>query len=410
MKYRLTDEGKEYLKHGLPEQQLCDVLASGSLGLEEAKKKVKSFAVALAWAKQKKLVAFEGGKLALVKHPKDWPEQAALVAIEKGEEAHTELISTLLKRRLVEEIRDDIKSRAEKLVGSEVGELTPELISTGMWRKVKIKPYNVTAVGTVIHSGKRQPYGRFLDSVRRKLVSLGFSEMTGPLVESEFWNFDALFQPQGHPARDWADTYQLSNPKQGSLPAKKFVGAVRSAHESGWKYKWNPEKAAQLMPRAQGTAVSARRLADGVNVPGKYFCIARCFRPDVLDATHLIEFNQAEGIVIDPSLTFRNLLGILKMFAVEVAGAEQVKFMPDYYPFTEPSVQMSAKHPELGWIEFGGAGIFREELTNALGVKEPVIAWGLGIDRLAMFKLKIQDIRQLFSQDLEWLRSASVVN
>jgi len=409
MQYRLTGEGKDYLKHGLPEQQLCELLSKGSLELEEAKKSVKAFSVALAWAKQKKLVVFEAGKLSLAKHPKDWPEQAALAAIAEGREAYSEIVSTLLKRRLVEEVRDDVKSRAERLVGTEVGELTPELVSTGMWRKVKIKPYNVAAIGTPMHPGKRQPYGQFLDSVRRKLISLGFQEMTGPLVESEFWNFDALFQPQGHPARDWADTYQLKYPAKGSLPAKKFVGAVRSAHEKGWKYSWNPERAAQLMPRAQGTAVSARRLAGGVDVPGKYFCIARCFRPDVLDATHLIEFNQAEGIVVDPSLTFRNLLGILKMFAVEVAGTEQVKFMPDYYPFTEPSVQMSAKHPELGWIEFGGAGIFREELTAAFGVKEPVIAWGLGIDRLAMFKLGIQDIRNLFSQDLEWLRHASIV-
>jgi len=409
MQYRLTEEGKDYLKHGLPEQQLCILLSKGTLALDDAKKKVKSFSVALAWAKQKKLVTFEGGKLALIKQPKDWPEQIAMAAIANGDETHIEIISTLLKRRLVEEVRDDIKSRAEKLVGSEVAELTPELISTGLWRKVTIKPYNVTAVGERISPGKRQPYGAFLDDVRRKLMSLGFREMNGPLIESEFWNFDALFQPQSHPARDWADTYQLKEPSQGNLPAKKLVGAVSNAHEGGWKYDWNPAKAARLMPRAHCTAVSARTLASEPVIPGKYFCIGRCFRPDVLDATHLIEFNQVEGIVIDSRLTFRNLLGILKMFATEIAGAENVKFTPDYYPFTEPSVQMSAKHPELGWVEFGGAGIFREELTNALGVKEPVIAWGIGIDRLAMFKLGVKDIRYLFTTDLDWLRNEAVV-
>lgn len=409
MKYRLTDEGRECLKNGLPEQQLCSLLASGPMKIEDARQKLKSFSIGLAWAKQKGLVKLQDGKLVLVKEQPAWPEHAALMAVEQGKDVHTDVASVLIKRKLIEEVRDDIRSRAEKLAGSEVAELTPELIGTGLWRKVKIRPYNVCAIGMRIHPGKRQPYGHFLDGVRQKLISLGFSEMTGPLVESEFWNFDALFQPQGHPARDWTDTYQLKEPSAGALPAKKLVGAVRAAHESGWKYSWSPEKASKLMPRAHGTAVSARRLAEGVEIPGKYFCIARCFRPDVLDATHLIEFNQVEGIVVDPSLTFRNLLGILKMFASEIAGAEHVKFTPDYYPFTEPSVQMSAKHPELGWIEFGGAGMFREEVTKPLGVDASVIAWGIGIDRLAMFKLGIKDIRSLFSHDLEWLRSASIV-
>jgi phenylalanyl-tRNA synthetase alpha chain len=124
---------------------------------------------------------------------------------------------------------------------------------------------------------------------------------------------------------------------------------------------------------------------------------------------HGVEFNQIEGIVLGEALNFRHLLGILKMFAIEIAGAKKVKFIPDYYPFTEPSCQLSALHPELGWIEFGGSGIFREELTKPLGVNVPVIAWGLGIDRLAMFKLGIRDIRELFSQNLEWLRSQKVV-
>jgi phenylalanyl-tRNA synthetase alpha chain len=256
---------------------------------------------------------------------------------------------------------------------------------------------------------------QFLLEVRQKLVELGFKEMVGPIIETEFWNFDALFQPQNHPARDWAQTYSLKSPKLGELPSQKIVNAVRDAHEkgiagsTGWQYKWDPRRAMQLMPRAHGTAVSARTLAAGPNIPGKYFSISRCFRPDVIDVTHGVEFNQAEGIVIDESLNFKTLLGILKMFATEIAGAEKVKFLPDYYPFTECSVQLSAKHPELGWIELGGSGIFRDELTYPLGVKVPVLAWGLGIDRLAMFKLNISDIREMFTKDLNWLRKQPIV-
>jgi len=163
------------------------------------------------------------------------------------------------------------------------------------------------------------------------------------------------------------------------------------------------------MPAAHGTAASARQLVKGVEVPGKYFSVARCYRPDVIDATHLSEFNQMEGFIVDKNFNFRHLLGMLKQFAVEIAGAEEVKFYPDYYPFTEPSVQLSAKHPQLGWIEFGGAGIFRPEMTEQLGIEGKCLAWGLGIDRLAMFKLGIKDIRNLFSSSLEWLREEPLV-
>jgi len=163
------------------------------------------------------------------------------------------------------------------------------------------------------------------------------------------------------------------------------------------------------MPAAHGTAHSARQLVQGIEVPGKYFAIARCYRPDVIDASHLIEFNQLEGFIVGENLNFRSLLGMLKQFATEIAGAEAVKFYPDYYPFTEPSVQLSAKHPKLGWVEFAGAGIFRPEMMHALGIEEPAIAWGMGIDRLAMFKLGIKDIRYLFSDDLDWLRESRMV-
>ncbi len=413
--YRLTKEGQEYLNQGLPEKNLVEFLNNHpkkSIKIEKAIAHIKRFHIGLKWTMDKGWIDREHDEIFLIRMPSEVPEQQALEKVAKGKEVDEKLLNVLLQRKLVEKA---VIGDVDKLIGKEITELSPELLKTGIWKQVSFKPYNVEAVGKKLHIGKRQPYKQFLNEVKRKLIELGFQEMTGPLIETEFWNFDALFQPQNHPARDWTQTYQLKYPKEGKLPDKKVVENVKSAHEkgiaggTGWGYRWNPKIAMGLMPRAHGTALSARTLASHPKIPGKYFAMVRCFRPDIIDATHGVEFNQTEGIVIDESLNFKNLLGILKMFATEIAGAEKVKFLPDYYPFTEPSAQLSALHPELGWIEFGGSGIFREELTKPLGVDEPVLAWGIGIDRLAMFKLDIKDIRYLFSQDLNWLRNKGVV-
>jgi phenylalanyl-tRNA synthetase alpha chain len=159
--------------------------------------------------------------------------------------------------------------------------------------------------------------------------------------------------------------------------------------------------------RSQGTAVSARTLAAGAEIPGKYFSIARCFRYDQVDATHATDFFQVEGIVLGEDIHFRTLLGLLRLFAREVAHAEEIKFLPAYFPFTEPSVELHVRHPRLGWMELGGAGLFRPEVTRPLGIEVPVIAWGLGLDRMAMVALNIHDIRDLFSADLEMIRATT---
>lgn len=413
---KLTKEGKKYLENGLPEKNLVNLLEKGSMKIEDVRKKIDNFQIAIQWAKKNGWVKIDKGKLFLIKKPTVILEQEALEKIDRKEKVNERFVSLLAKRKLIEDIREDELSRAKKYLGKELDKIPGEVIKTKLWDKVKLKPYNVEFTGKKIYPGKRQPYNQFLYQIRRKLVELGFKEMRGNFIELEFWNFDALFQAQNHPSRDWTETYSLKYPKYGQLPDRRIVERVKSAHEDGWKtgstgwgYKWDPIKAARLMPRAHTTALSARILANKPEIPGKYFSIGRNFRPDVFDATHLIEFNQTEGIVIGEDMNIKHLLGILKMFATEVAGADKVKFLPDYYPFTEPSVQMSAKHPELGWVEFGGAGIFREEFTKPLDVDEPVLAWGIGIDRLAMFKLGIEDIRYLFSTNLKWLREEKMV-
>ncbi len=405
--YELTKEGKKYTKNNLPEVNLVKE-AKKNKEIKKLRENIENFNIAVQWAKKNGWIEIKKGRLELKKIPSNYEIYESLKKVGK-KEISKKNAEILLKRGLIKEIREDIEKEAKKFLGKEVTNIHPSLIKTGLWRKVKLKKYNIKAPGKKIHPGKIQPYQKFIIKVKRKLIELGFKEMTGPTIETEFWNFDALFQPQNHPSRDWTDTYSLKNPERGELPDKKIVENVKKSHEKNWCYSWDKNKASNLMPRAHDTAISPRYMAKGVKIPGKYFNLVRCYRPDVLDATHAIEFNQLGGFVIGENMNLKNLLGLLKMFAIEFGDAEEIKFYPDYYPFTEPSVQISAKHKKLGWIELAGAGIFRKELTEPLGIKVPVIAWGIGIDRLAMCALGIKDIRQLFSQDLDWLRNHRVL-
>ncbi|MBU4242161.1 MAG: phenylalanine--tRNA ligase subunit alpha [Nanoarchaeota archaeon] len=316
--------------------------------------------------------------------------------------ALTDLGKSLLKEKL------DFKEMIDKL--------TPQILREGGWKGKELRNYDIKINVPKVYAGRKQHYRAFLDTVRRKFMSLGFTEMTGPVVETEFWNMDALFMPQFHSARDIHDAYYVKDPEYGEVDEKVML-KVKAAHENGfntgskgWQYKFDTERTKRLMLRTQGTACSARMLASkDLQVPGKYFGITRCFRSDVVDATHNSDFYQTEGIVLGEGLNFSHLKGLLKMFAEEFAQSDSIKIRPAYFPFTEPSAELFAKHPDLGWIELGGAGVFRPELTKPLGVDVPVIAWGLGIDRLGMFAMGIKDIRQLFSHDLKFLRNAKVV-
>lgn len=294
----------------------------------------------------------------------------------------------------------------------EVTQLTPEMLKDGSWRSKRFRKYTISLRPPRVAPGKRHAYRQFLDTVKTKLVSMGFQEMRGELVETEFWGMDALYMPQFHPARDIHDVYFVKSPSHATEIPQPFLSAVHAAHQNGgktgsagWGYAFDEVRTKRLILRSQGTAVSAHCLASGPRIPGKYFSIARCFRYDQVDATHATDFFQIEGIVLGPDITFRTLLGLLNLFAREVAQAKESKFLPAYFPFTEPSVELHVRHPKLGWMELGGAGLFRPEVTMPLGVNVPVIAWGLGLDRMAMVALGIHDIRDLFTGDLDMIRT-----
>ncbi len=300
-------------------------------------------------------------------------------------------------------------------VTEEASALTAEMLKQGTWKNKKFRAYNIALSPPRQSIGRKHPYREFLDFVKYKFIGMGFEEMRGPLVENEFWDMDALFMPQFHPARNIHDVYFVKEPSSAKEIEEPFGKRVAAAHKdggktgsTGWRYAFDLERAKRLILRSQGTAVSARTLASGPRVPGKYFSIARCFRYDAVDATHAPDFYQVEGIVVGEDINFKTLLGLLKLFGQEIAKAREFQFRPAYFPFTEPSVELHVKHPELGWMELGGAGMFRPEVTVPLGVNVPVIAWGLGLDRMAMVALGIQDIRDLFSRDLDFIRTKKI--
>ena len=413
MGYRLTKEGKEYLQKGLPEKNLIKLLKSGPLTIEEAEKKVERFNIALLWAKKKGWIELKFNQLVLVKEPESIPEETALRKIEKGEKIEPEILKTLIQRKLVEKV---VVGKVDKLVGKKITNLTPELIKTGLWRKVIFKHYRVNVPAPKIYPGKIHPYRQVINQVRKKLINLGFKEVRGPLVELNFWNCDALFMPSDHPARGIHDIFTVKNPKFGKVLDKKLWKRVEATHKRGWVTGskgwgfWDSTLAKRLILRSHGTAVSARTLAKlkKEDLPCKVFMIDKVFRPDVIDSEHFIEFEHCEGIVVDENVNFVHLLGYLKEIA-KIVGAKKVRFKPSYFPFTEPSVELQTYSKELGWVETGGAGIFRPEVTLPLGIDVPVLAWGIGIGRLAMSKLGVKDIRYLYSNDLEWLRNTPII-
>ncbi len=446
--FELTDLGKVFAKDGLPAERIFNyVKENGEKSLPEIASALNienkdvgsafgslSKAGALKMSPEKKAV-YEG---------KDLPEsilvardilQKAVNApettldIQSLSKEELDVMNTMAKKRgatdsafrIVERetvvhtllpIATDVTEALKKagVTGNEIGSVTPSILEKGEWKNATFRGYNIAVPPARIIPGRTNAYVSFLESVKDKLGSLGFEEFDGPLVETEFWNSDALFMPQFHAARDIHDAYYVKNPTHAKKIDEPFLSNVKNIHENGgnsgsrgWNYKFDENFTKRLILRSQGTALSAHKLADA-KIPGKYFGIARCFRYDKVDATHLSDFYQTEGIVLGDEVNLKTLLGFLEMFAVEIAGATDVKYVPGYFPFTEPSIEVHIKHPVLGWFELGGSGIFRPEVTKAMGIDVPVLAWGIGIDRMALMALGLNDLRELFSNDIEQVR------
>ncbi|GFY36986.1 phenylalanine--tRNA ligase alpha subunit [Trichonephila inaurata madagascariensis] len=292
-------------------------------------------------------------------------------------------------------------------------DLTPEMISTSSWKEKTFKPYNFSALGIAPDCGHRHPLMKVRAEFRQIFLEMGFTEMpTNNYIESSFWNFDALFQPQQHPARDLHDTFFVSDPQFAVDFPMDYLEKVKTVHSiggygsQGYRCDWKIDEAKKNLLRTHTTAVSARMLyalaQQGEFTPAKYFSIDKVFRNETLDATHLAEFHQIEGVVADYGLTLGDLIGTLHQFFHKL-GITKLRFKPAYNPYTEPSMEIFSYHEGLKkWVEVGNSGMFRPEMLLPMGLPEgvSVIAWGLSLERPTMIKYKIDNIRELVGHKL----------
>lgn len=423
--YNLTPEGEEYAKSGLPERQMISAI-SGPVSLEELKGKVSPQIVGIAtgWLRRKGWANIEQGNVIPSGKADIGDDEKALVSLSNGRVTLEQLgvdsaiIQDLMKRKLVvrneEKLRSIVLTPAGKelvlegiTLEEEVAQLTSEMLKSGEWKEKKFRPYNIHTPPRAVYGAKVHPYQRLIDQMRQIFLEMGFTEIKGDIVQSSFWNFDALFQPQDHPAREMQDTFHLEETSELPMEYKDKVGAMHEhggdLASKGWGGKWSEEIACKNVLRTHTTAVTIKYLTDNPEPPIKAFSIDRAYRRETIDPTHTPEFEQLEGVVMDKDMTFANLLGLLSEFYHRM-GFKDVRFRPGYFPYTEPSVEPEVYVEGLGWVELGGAGVFRKEVTHPLGIKYPVLAWGLGVSRLAMLKLDLKDLRELYQSDIDWLR------
>jgi len=390
-----SDELLEYGRTDLPE---CKVFAASKQSRKITDLSGIEKQVGLQWAKKKGFVLIVGGVLKPNKEESEIDAERkkihqAIAELEKmGSVTDLVLLDELYTRSLVKKKTE--KQMAIGYTGKEISNLTHS--------------FDISIPSADAEIGKAHVITQFKDKIRAIMSEMGFEEMDGSIMESTFWNFDALFQPQDHPARDLADTFYLDG--ETPLPTDDaLVKRVKEAHEKGWKYKWNEAEAKRTVLRTHTTALSARCLAGMKDKkPKKFFAVGRVFRNEATDYKHLAEFHQVEGIICAEGATFRDLLGTIKEFYRKL-GFEKIRFRPSYFPYTEPSLEIEVFfEPRQQWLELGGAGIFRPEVSIPLAGVYPVLAWGLSLERPLMLELGLEDIRTFYRNDIDFLKNTRI--
>lgn len=429
--FNLTQEGNEIADSGSHEAKVFNAVdpINGIAIAELAKLLGASAKIGQGKAFKNKWIKKDGDKL--VREVESIVDQTQLDALEvrnTGTHSKPATLKDLQARKHVEKVKL-ISYKVAKgpkfalKIEKQATDLTAEMLADGSWKTQTFKKYNFA--GNPPEGGHLHPLMKVREEFRKIFFELGFEEMpTNKYVESSFWNFDALFQPQQHPARDAHDTFFLLDPATSSnFPDKEYVQRVKEVHSHGgygsigYGYDWKIEEAEKLLLRTHTTSVSSNMLyrlaqetkASGSFKPAKFFSIDRVYRNETVDATHLAEFHQVEGVIADKNLTLGDLIGFMEIF-FEKMGVPNIKFKPAFNPYTEPSMEIFSWHPGLEkWVELGNSGMFRPEMLEAMGLDPDVrvIAWGLGLERPTMIKYGLDNIRELLGHkvDLDMIQS-----
>jgi len=399
--FSLGKNGLEAFEKGLPERRLLDLLKDGPKKLHDLQKELGSiFGPAMGLARKNNWIESANDQLSLKNSPTELPGEVTLKKIGTGKISKSELdesdLSGLLKRPDFV-IQDEIKSKEISLSDSA--------------KNIEISDsagaIDVTAKVPQVYVARTHPLKDTIDEIREIFVTLGFSEIIGSMSQPSFWNFDALFTPQDHPARELQDTFYLDGISAKKIGTPEQIKKVSASHKQGWRYLWDINEARKMVLRTHTTCVTIKHLAETKPDEARVFSVGRVFRNEKVSYKHLVEFNQIEGVVVGKNATLRDLMGIQREFYKRI-GITKIKFWPTFFPYTEPSLQTMVYNERLGkWVELFGMGIFRPEVTKPLGITKPVLAWGGGIERIAMLKYDLDDVREFYNNNLNWLRSAT---
>lgn len=439
----LTETGKEYAEIGLPERRVLSVLVEDKeIAMKDLIKKTPienyEIKIVIGWLVRKKWAKIDNGVIKITEFGENFGDkigddeklletlyEKGTIAVDYSDDKLTSGLAVLNDRKNLVKIDKKTSHNFKILekgvailkqglnIQEEATQLTHQQIKTGQWKDLKYRAYDINAEYPEIFPGKIHPLRMIIEEIRKIFFNLSFKESNGPILESAFWNFDSLFQPQDHAAREMQDTFYVKNPNKCNLPENSLVKEIANVHESGggtgsdgWGYKWDIDVSKQSVLRTHTTGISTRFLNEN-KPPLKMFSVGRVFRRETITYKHLPEFHQVEGIVAAENINYQNLLGILKEFYKKLGF--EVRFRPAYFPYTYLSTECEVYLEEKeSWIELGGSGMFRPEVLEPLGIDVPVLAFGLGIERLAMIRYDISDIRMLYKSDIKWLRELPI--
>ena len=435
--------GIQYNKTELPERKLLDLLfQKKSIEIRKIQKECKisdnEAKVSVGTLKKKALIDIDNGLIKLSPYATDakkkFLEEMILETLPREEDSlkpeEKLAVENLKKRKEIIEIKEQKITYAkltkeatyiseEELKEQYLEQLDSKMLKGNSWKNKKFRRYDLSAPAPRIYGGKKHFVNQSIEHAKKIWLEMGFKEMEGNKVETGFWAFDSLFTAQDHPVREMQDTFFIKDLK-GKLPKQELVDEVKKAHEGGvdeslgWNYIWGEEDAKKVLLRTHTTALSIHKLleiAKNKEFPAKYFAIGKCFRNETVDWSHGFEFYQTEGIVIDENANFRQLLGYLLQFYKKM-GYEKVRVRPGYFAYTEPSLEIDVFHPvKKEWIELGGAGMFRPEVTIPIfGKHIPVLAWGQGLGRIITQFYKINDLREMYKNNITQLRDMKFWN